>query len=242
MSNWQVDIRVSPSSSVDGGARMDLELWSDCCDRDEVRQEFVLPALRALVEQNRPATVIDLGAKTGYAPAALLNPHAPGLEPPAFIAVDQDIVAVEYMRQHRLGPEGVEIVHASAGEWQHRLGFEPPRGRRLHILSYTALELEDAELRAIFAAVTGDDTLIVFLPDVAKDAEAAGRLTQFLAGGSVSLEKGDKFTGRPYPFVARRPECWLEWARDAGLELRRTSTYRTVDGHTHFAYELRAMS
>lgn len=132
-------------------------------------------------------------------------------------------------------------MHASIGEWARRSSPARPGERRLHILSYTALELEDDELRAVFASVTADDSLVVVLPDVAEDAAAAGRLRQFLAGDTVRLPKIDSCTGRPYPFIARRLESWLGWAIDAGLSLCQMHTYRTLGGHRHFAYEFRVL-
>jgi|SRR5581483_10895891 len=212
-----------------------LQLWDRGCVHDDARQAFVLPLVRELVNDIKPTMLIDIGARTGYLLWALLISHSLTLRAARLIAIDHDHDAVEYMRR-RFHNTHVEVVHAQAEEWVAGDRPDKEKRRALHILAYTALELDKDALCTMFASVSTGDSLVVILPDVAEDVELAGQLSHFLTVGTVYLRKVDKFTGRVYPFIARRLEIWLPWALESGLCLQRVRSYRTARDHRHYAF------
>lgn len=222
--DWSAPHRDDPQSR--------LRRWDDGCRCDEARESFVIPELARLVRRVRPRTVIDVGARTGSLFWRLLSLHHDAFVGCRMIALEKDREAATFMTD-RFASAGVTVVDRAIDDWAPDVD-EPA----LFLLCYTALELTGRDLRRVFSWAGSNGDLVVVLPDALEDLRTRPQLRRYALGEAVRLTKVDRFTGEPYPYIARRPELWLRWCLDTGLRLCELSTYRTRTDRTHFLYHL----
>jgi SAM-dependent methyltransferase len=192
------------------------EEWELGCRRDEVRNGFVIPELVRIISAVKPATILDVGAGTGYI-AREIN-HRLGYSP-IWTLVDTDPERVALAKAYFADTMVQEVLENDVMSLP-----DTPRYDAV-LVTFTLLEVQDvagcvAKLRRLMTAFS---ILSVVLPDAWIDVIAAGRedpsvIEKFL-GERVSIPKNDKFTGKPYPFEAVRNEALIDIVLRAGFVL-----------------------
>lgn len=192
------------------------EKWELGCRRDEVRNGFVIPELTRIISTVRPATILDVGAGTGYV-AREINHRLDYAPLWTLIDSDPERVAVaksyssDLMLQEVLADDVMSLPDAQ------KYGAV--------LVTFTLLEVADvaacvAKLRRL---MTPFAILTVVLPDAWVDVLAASVLDPTLVAkfvtDRVAIPKNDKFTGSPYPFEAIRTEYLIDMVLGAGFVL-----------------------
>lgn len=205
-------------------ARLRAVAWDDGCAQDRVRNEFIIPELTALIATDRPSSILDIGAGTGYISRAVdrqLDYR------PKWVLVDLDEDRLQIASERK--PANMQML-CVVGDAAVIRGFE--HSFEAAVISFTLLETERAGAIVAYAAsaLVSGGMLILAIPDVwvdvLADPQKARERAQRLLSGTVSLSKIDKFTGAPYPFHAMRTEslitlvlehaCALETLRRGG--------------------------
>lgn len=200
------------------------EKWERGCQSDVVRNEFVIPELTRIIAAARPATILDVGAGTGYI-AREINHRLDYAPLWTLIDCDPERVAVaksyssDLMIQEVLQDDVMSLA-------------DTPKFAAI-MVTFTLLEIADvdkcvAKLRRL---MTPSAILSVVLPDawvdVLKHAPSDPTLISRFITERVAIPKNDKFTGKPYPFEAIRTEFLINLVLETGfvlVEIRNSST------------------
>lgn len=215
---------------------LDPEKWDVGCRRDPVRNEFVIPTVRAYIHERRVKRAIDVGCGTGYLPRMLAMD--PLTERVQWTLLDRNAAMLAYASRYFPNGADVQYITANAeaysGErhaWVHDLG----------ICAYTMLEVDDLELfaHALWLLVPSG-TLLVFLPDAVPDivrhylSEKTSPDVSNLYDVTHQLRKIDGFTGRAQTFLARQAVDFVEALVSDDTVLEKVISYRSPQGSRHF--------
>lgn len=181
--------------------------WDDGCRADPIRNQFLVPKLIALLTQERPATILDVGTGTGYIPRQLdgFLEHRP-----EWTLVDTDPERMEVAAQRKPPRMRMQDIVGSIDTLNL-----PPEAYETVLLTFTLLESENpAAMLAITASLVAESGLfIIAVPDGWQDILTASdgslALCRRFLNETVELPKIDKFTGSPYPFFAMRIETLI---------------------------------
>lgn len=200
------------------------EKWELGCRGDQVRNGFVIPELTRIVSTVRPATILDVGAGTGYV-AREINHRLDYA--PLWTLIDSDPERVAVARSHSSDLMLQEVLAEDV------MSLPDVQKYDAVLVTFTLLEVADvaacvAKLRRL---MTPYSVLTVVLPDVWIDVLAASAwdatlIPKFLTD-RVAIPKNDKFTGTPYPFEAIRTESLIDMVLRAGfalVEIRKSAT------------------
>jgi SAM-dependent methyltransferase len=190
--------------------------WEHGCQLDDVRNHFIAPHVTRLIEQYRPASILDVGTGTAYLPRVIdqslsYRPHW------TLIDLNSSRLA---LAEQLVGPamQAVTVV-ADILSYQCAARFDAV------LTTFTMLEIADADrfVQALPALLNEDGLFIVSLPDAWPDVLAHGasdaNVVQAFLSGSVALPKVDKFTGDSYPFQATRTETLISRVLAEGFSL-----------------------
>ena len=185
-------------------SRGEADAWEQGCAQDSIRNNFIIPLLAKLVEVERPHRILDLGTGTAYISRKIderisYRPEWIGLDRnPERLKLANSLKSPEMKFQSVLADIDDDIAHFSSID--------------LVLVIFTLLELPNpsSTIRSISTLLGSGGMLVIALPDVWRDAfemngRTSGSLDALLEGG-IDLAKVDKFTGRPYPFYAKRIE------------------------------------
>lgn len=192
------------------------EKWELGCRTDDVRNGFVVPELARIITAVRPATILDVGAGTGYIAREINHRLAYS---PLWTLIDSDTDRVAVARSHSSDLMLQEVLEDDVMSLP-----DVPKYDAI-LVTFTLLEVGDvaacvAKLRRL---MTPFAILSVALPDAWVDVLAAAPtdpslIPRFLVE-RVSIPKNDKFTGNPYPFDAIRTEFLIDVVLTAGFTL-----------------------
>jgi SAM-dependent methyltransferase len=195
----------------------EAERWDDGCRNDSRRNAFVIPEVARILAVERPSSVLDVGAGTGY-------------------------VAREVDRRLDIRPEWVLLdINAGRLDLANRLKPRAMAQRTLEsdittfvaseqrfsaaLATFTLLEITDviAFAGSVWQLLVQHGVLIIALPDAWEDviAESVSRpssISEYI-NGRTSLNKVDKFTETPYPFEALRIEALIQCFLELGFHL-----------------------
>lgn len=200
------------------------EQWELGCRADEVRNGFVIPELARILAAVRPATILDVGAGTGYIAREInhLIDYAP-----MWTLIDSDPDRVAVAKSHVSDFMLQEVLHEDVMSLKDGAKFEAV------LVTFTLLEIADiaacvAKLRRLMRPYS---ILTVVFPDAWVDvldhAKFDLTMIQNFLTDRVSIPKNDKFTGKPYPFEAIRTEFLIGLVLEAGfvlVEVKKSST------------------
>lgn len=202
--------------------------WDEECAGCTYRNDFIIPALRSFIERHSPTSILDVGAASGYIARNVANSH-PG---PHWTLLDADPHRIDLARE------------LCAGNFSFEVGsvFEISLGTfDLVLLSNTLLEFElsDNKLARLTQLANPAGWLVAVLPDTSADVVSEWRkgndCFDAYARGNLKLNKEDKFTQAPYPFVAHRPIDVVSAFVDRGFPLKECKR-NTSDGAFFFAF------
>lgn len=215
----------------------DSDLWEQGCQKDPTRNGFIIPKIADAIKKHNPISVLDVGCSTGYIGRAVRNLVPDG---PHWTEIDCDTERISYAISQS---KNCDATYLNADVFS-----EGPLGKfGLVIIANSLLEFTLNEVRAhhIAALVEANGLLAIFMPDTLQDTleddHALEKLSEF-AKGSSKLEKVDKFTGRPYPFVAHRPISVVQCFMALGFIMIDTSRTEEGSGAFYFLFRLQASS
>ncbi len=194
-------------TTMPGMGSLEALAWDEGCQNDPVRNEFLIPKLAKILATERPATVLDVGAGTGYIPRIVdshLDYH------PQWTLVDTNAERMELAEKRKLPAMKMLGVVGSLDDIVAR-----SETYNVVMLTFTLLETDNP--LSMVASATGllaeNGLVIIGVPDVWRDVLAvtgAGQVLPYqLLTGTVDLPKIDKFTGAAYPFYAMRTESLI---------------------------------
>lgn len=199
------------------------EKWDLGCQADHVRNGFVIPELVRILSKVRPATILDVGAGTGYV-AREINHQLDYL--PSWTLVDTDVERTTFAKSRASDLMVQEIIEKDI--------MSLPDGARYDavLVTFTLLEIDDIEtcVAKLRLLMKPEAVLAVALPDAWVDVIAQSpsdpTLIERFMVDRVSIPKNDKFTGTPYPFDAIRAEFLIGLVLRTGFaleEIKRSS-------------------
>ena len=195
----------------------EAERWEQGSRLDPMRNEFVIPVLARLIESVQPATILDIGAGTGYV--------ARGIDErlsfrPAWTLADLNADRLQLAETCRPADMALECLPGNVFDWPWEVG----RFAAV-LITFTLLEIEDVNrLCGLISDHTTEGALLaVTMPDAWIDVleyagEEPGVIKRYVEG-PVEIPKQDKFTGEQYPFRATRIEDLIGRILGAGFAL-----------------------
>jgi SAM-dependent methyltransferase len=197
----------------------EAERWERGSNDDPLRNKFVIPILAEVVRQNRPRTILDVGAGTGYVARkidALLDFS------PSWTLIDLSEDRLQLARTLCSQDSKLECLRGNVFDWPWEVGrFDAV------LITFTLLEIQDVDKLCglISHHTTNGSLLAVTMPDawidVLEHAGADPEIVRKYVEGPVEIPKLDKFTGQRYPFRATRIEDLLSRILKAGFTLKR---------------------
>lgn len=184
--------------------------WDDGCHSDTARNHFLIPRIADILMRERPSSILDVGAATGYIPRSL---QARLDYLPEWTLLDVDGQRLAIAEHRKPANMRLSLINGSMAD-----AIGPGRLFQAVLVTFTLLETPDAAamITSAASALARNGLLIIAVPDVWKDvviaAQQQPRLLEEFLSGSVELPKTDKFTGEPYPFYALRIESLLATA------------------------------
>lgn len=195
----------------------EAERWERGSKDDPIRNRFVIPTVARLINSNRPETLLDIGAGTGYVARkidALLNFD------PAWTLIDLNEERLRLAESHCPGQMKLECLAGNVFDWPWEVGrFDGV------LITFTLLEIQDVDrLCGLISQHTIDGALLVVtMPDawidVLEHARSEPEIVREYVDGPVEIPKLDKFTGERYPFRATRIEDLLSRILKSGFNL-----------------------
>lgn len=193
------------------------ERWEQGSTQDPMRNRFVVPALARLIDAERPSTILDIGAGTGYV-ARHVDRHL--RYRPTWTLIDLNPERLRLAETYRPAEMKLECLTGNVFDWPWQVGrFEAV------LITFTLLEIEDIDrLCGLISDYTSQGALLaVTMPDAWIDVlEYAGEdpsIVRRYVEGPVEIPKLDKFTGEQYPFKATRIEDLIGRVLKAGFSL-----------------------
>jgi ubiquinone/menaquinone biosynthesis C-methylase UbiE len=197
----------------------DAERWEAGCDRDDVRNKFVIPVVGQMFNVLRPNSVLDVGAATGFTARHIdsqLNYR------PNWCLLDSSSERLTLASDKCPSTMNAEVV---CDDFLNSKAIE----RKFDALffGFTLLELGtgDEVLSRIDSLCAKRGVVVIAQPDVMQDVLANdgsnSNLVQKFVAGPVNLRKTDKFTHTEYPFHAERFESVTYKVMRLGFSLER---------------------
>lgn len=216
------------------------DLWDAGCVADDIRNEFVIPAIVKAVERCDPSSIIDIGCGSGYIAREAARGTASGI---AWRLLDYAPEMLAFARGRCVDVASTEFI-------LHDLRAEPRDlpGSQLGYVAYTFLDfpLDDRIARNVALLIAAGGLLLIFMPDVLEDVIEAAALDPAVLddyrAGHCSLVKVDKFTAKNVLFEANRVEDVIRRFLRAGLTLTDLTTHRSEKGKFHYMLTFRAAS
>ena len=195
------------------------ERWERGSRDDPMRNQFVIPALATIISMDRPRTILDIGAGTGYVARQI---DAQLSYEPAWTLIDVNPDRLELAQRYCPDEMKLECLAGNVFDWPWEVGrFDAV------LITFTLLEIQDVNrlcglvsehtIEGALLAVTMPDAWIDVLDYAGADPEIVRKYVQ----GPVEIPKLDKFTGERYPFRASRIEDLLARILSAGFNLIR---------------------
>lgn len=195
----------------------EAERWERGSREDPIRNECVIPTLAKLIEHDRPRTILDVGAGTGYVARridALIDFQ------PSWTLIDLNDERLSLAKAQCPDKMKLECLTGNVFDWPWEVGrFEAV------LITFTLLEIRDVNrlcelisqhtARGALLAVTMPDAWIDVLEHASSDPEVVRKYVD----GAVEIPKIDKFTGEQYPFRATRIEDLMSRILKAGFDL-----------------------
>lgn len=209
--------------------RASAERWDAECAKCAYRNGFIVPTLREFIVRHAPATVLDVGAASGYIARRVASARATT----KWTLLDADEGRIELAKE------------LCTGNFAFTVGsvFDTPLERfDVVLLSNTLLEFElaDDKLTKLISLISPTGWIVAILPDTSADvvneARKGNDVFDAYARGNLHLSKQDKFTQTPYPFVAHRLIDVVCALVEKGLNLRQ-ATRNSADGAVFLAFQ-----
>jgi SAM-dependent methyltransferase len=195
----------------------EAERWEAGSREDPIRNDFVIPVVARLIKAEHPATILDIGAGTGYV-ARQIDIRLSFR--PKWTLIDLNPERLQLAETYRPAEMELERLAGNVFDWPWEVGrFEAV------LITFTLLEIQDVDrLCSLISAHTTDGALLaVTMPDAWVDVlEYASEdlaVVRRYVDGPVEIPKVDKFTGQQYPFRATRIEDLLGRVLKAGFDL-----------------------
>jgi SAM-dependent methyltransferase len=195
----------------------DAQRWERGSRDDPMRNRFVIPALAGIVRIDRPRSILDIGAGTGYVARqidAVLDYD------PAWTLIDLSQERLDLAQERCPDEMKLECLAGNVFDWPWEVGrFDAV------LITFTLLEIQDVNrLCGLISRHTIEGALLaVTMPDawvdVLEHARACPEIVRKYVEGPVEIPKLDKFTGESYPFRASRVEDLLARILRAGFNL-----------------------
>lgn len=205
---------MHPSSQRDHLASANR--WEQGCRDDHIRNNLIVPELVALIERLRPATIVDLGAGTGYVARAVdeaLTYRA------KWTLIDNDLARLTVARENAANSMVVTYIKDDI----RLLDDNKLNGDKFDLVLLCFTPLEFSSLQLLFgnarSLIDMNGWLALILPDPLQETTGSLQEMRRLMGGRVSLQKVDKFTGETYPFYISRNEDVISDALSNGFSL-----------------------
>jgi SAM-dependent methyltransferase len=195
----------------------EAQRWENGSGQDPIRNDFVVPVLVRLIAAERPRTILDVGAGTGYV-ARRIDSRL-GFRP-EWTLIDLNSERLQLAERCRPPEMALECLVGNVFDWPWEVGrFDAV------LITFTLLEIEDIDrLCNLISEHTDEGALLaVTMPDAWIDVlehavEDAGIVRRYVEG-PVEIPKLDKFTGERYPFKATRIEDLLARVLKTGFSL-----------------------
>ncbi|MGN6820337.1 MAG: class I SAM-dependent methyltransferase [Sphingomonas sp.] len=194
----------------------EAERWERGCKTDSTRNLFIVPTLVRHFEREKPQTILDIGAGTGY--VARVSDGRLSYRP-AWTLIDKNRSRLDLAAELSPHNMAADLVEADVLDYRFKRPFEAV------VATFTILEIADADgfIEVVSSLVVDGGVLLVAVPDAWPDVLKCGEaqpevISQFL-GGAVAIPKVDKFTGDSYPFRTVRLEKLISRILSAGFEL-----------------------
>jgi 2-polyprenyl-3-methyl-5-hydroxy-6-metoxy-1,4-benzoquinol methylase len=207
------------------------ESWDAGSQNDNVRNDFVIPNLINMLNHYKPASILDVGAATGYIARRVDN----GLDyKPSWFLLDQNSELLQFAVDHL--PDGM-LAQSINTDF-----FDPQNVVAKYdavLLSFTLLEVKSIEgaVQSVIANCAANGIVVIVLPDVWSDILTASQTDHSIATSfltkSVAIQKVDKFTGTEYPFNAQRVELWIHKILLSGFTLEKFEIGNFENGNTY---------
>ena len=224
----------------DGPIERPPDLWDQGCATDEIRNDFVIPAILDVASTIGPSSIIDIGCGSGYVAREIVARGAANEIHWRLLDYAGEMLSFARMR----------VSSAARTEFfLHDLRYEPrdlPKSQ-LGFVAYTFLDfpLDDVIAHNIASLIATGGTLLIFMPDVLEDViEAAAQDPTVLhnyRSGHCSIEKTDKFTFKNVLFEANRVENTIQRFLRAYFTLTDLKNFRSKRGKLHYMLTFRAM-
>ena len=190
------------------------ERWDAGCETDEVRNDFIIPQLVRLFDEERPKTILDVGSATGYVSRKVDERLSYS---PEWTILDADADRIALAEKRKPSSMNQESLVCDV------MTLPPTKGPYdAALVAFTLLEVTDIEccVRRVRQAMNEHATLVVVLPDAWGDVlrHTTEVVSNFVVG-PVNIPKVDKFTGQSYPFRAVRIEETIGAILRCGFQL-----------------------
>ncbi len=215
----------------DAEAQEEASNWNAGCEKDDVRNEFIIPTLAKVLTQFQPSRVLDVGTGTAYIARevdSVLQYR------PFWTAIDLLSARVSLAIKMKPKHMNMEALVLSFDEIaQKNTKYDAI------LLIFTLLEIK--KLRNFFDTVQGvisDDGIVCIampnsLEDVYNAAVKDASVLQDYMNDCCVLDKIDKFTGKKYPFNAHRFECIVKSMVQAGFNMIDMVSRHTEDHESY---------
>lgn len=195
----------------------EAQRWEEGSRSDPIRNDFVIPILARWIEADRPVTILDIGAGTGYI-ARQIDIRLRFR--PAWTLVDLNRERPDLAERCRPADMVLERLVGNVFDWPWEVGrFEAV------LITFTLLEIADINRlcgliskhmpEGALLAVTMPDAWVDVVEHSSRDPDVVRRYVD----GPVEIPKVDKFTGERYPFRTTRMEDLLGRVLKAGFSL-----------------------
>ena len=187
-----------------GDINVEALRWEEGCRKDVVRNQFIIPEMAALISSLRPKSVLDVGSGTAYVPRQIHTATRPQVR---WSLVDLSDSRMNLARNLVEPDQHVEFIAKDI--------FTVPTSELksdVVLLCNSIMEMPlDSSQTAHLASIPNESGhIIIFMPDPLSDilsyekVKTLGMLEAYISA-DLKLDKVDKFTGKPYPFIAHRP-------------------------------------
>ena len=217
---------------IDRNAQEDATNWNKGCEKDIVRNQFIIPNLIKTLNKYRSTEILDVG--TGTAFIAREVDKALRYRPKWTVI---DVLPARISLAVKMKPIQMQMEGLV-------LGFDKITKVKAKydaiLLIFTLLEIE--KLKVFFSTVqevlSKDGIVCISMPNSLEDVHSAASsdatVFQSYMKDCCMLNKTDKFTGKTYPFYAHRFEYIVNGMIIAGFDMVNMSISRIENRESHF--------
>jgi ubiquinone/menaquinone biosynthesis C-methylase UbiE len=195
----------------------DAENWDNGSQKEDARNNVIIPKLAFELNKFNPNTILDIGAATGYVAREVDKQLH---RRPMWTLLDSAKNRLSYAEKVKPTNMRAKFIGGDLFEFQSSDDhFEAI------IMCFTLLELKWTEklFERLKSICSENGRLLVVLPDSWCDVLHSGTNAQANAmkflNEAVNVEKTDKFTLKKYPFIAQRLEVLLVGLTRQGFSL-----------------------